>query len=371
MNDIHFVKSIKIKNFRCFDSLTVNSLARVNLLGGDNNIGKSTFLEALEIITQAKTKVDFLSTIRDIIYRRQGKNLQDNEFDMIAYDRNCFELETMNNHVETTNNHVFFAISPNDTTSIFEDEDKDRIDQKYRDISDTFQVELKVNDDSDRIPYSRFVDIINDNNPRYRSPRYSRESKSNKSIDFITSTTIDERKLSSLYGKIVDLGIEKEIDRFLKEFDPRLDSLVIRPTERHSVFKIKLKGKQQPVLLSSMGEGLNRYIAIICAIWKSQNGHLFIDEIENGIHYKKYEKLWEIIFKTSKEANCQVFAATHSRECIEAFSRVAEQCDRENIKYVNFSRVVDDLGEDIDEIVATVLESVGLEVNFEIGADIR
>ncbi|MBP0017104.1 MAG: AAA family ATPase [Cyanobacteria bacterium SBLK] len=344
MNDIHFVKSIKIENFRCFDSLTVNSLARVNLLGGDNNVGKSTFLEALEIITQAKTKVDFLKIIRDITYRRQGKNRQDNEFDITAYDKDCFELKT-------TNHRVFFEIQLNKTISI--PEDKDRIGEQYADIGDTHQIELKVNNDSEQISQSRFIDILN-NSSRSGSLRYSHDSKLNKNINFITSTTIDEIRLSSLYGKIVDLGIEKEIDRFLKEFDPRLDSLVIRPTERHSVFKIKLKGKQQPVLLSSMGEGLNRYVAIICAIWKSQNGHLFIDEIENGIHYKKYEKLWEIIFKTSKEANCQVFAATHSRECIEAFSRIAEQCDRENIKYVNFSRAFDNP----DEIVATVLEMV-------------
>ena len=47
-----------------------------------------------------------------------------------------------------------------------------------------------------------------------------------------------------------------------------------------------------------------------------------IDEIENGIHYTNYEKLWQLIFKASKEANCQVFATTHSKECIEAFNNV-------------------------------------------------
>ncbi|WP_204104709.1 MULTISPECIES: ATP-binding protein [Spirulina sp. CCY15215] len=358
MNDMHFVKSIKIKNFRCFNSLTVESLSRVNLLGGYNNIGKSTFLEALEIITQSKTKVDFINIIKDIIYRRQGKNLQDNEFDMIAYDESWFELET-------TNNCVFLEIKSNNTISILEDED--RIDKQYNNISDTLQVELKVNDDSDKIPHSRFIDIINNDSSRYRSPRYRRDLKSSENIDFINSSTIDEIKLASLYGKVIDLGIEKEIDSFLGEFDSRLDSLVIRPTERHSVFKVKLKGKLQPVLLSSMGEGLNRYFAIICGIWKSQNGYLFIDEIENGIHYTKYEELWEIIFKISKAASCQVFATTHSRECIEAFSRVAEKCDRDNIKYINFSRTVDNP----DEIVATVLESVGLEENFQLGADVR
>jgi len=76
-----------------------------------------------------------------------------------------------------------------------------------------------------------------------------------------------------------------------------------------------------PVLLSSLGEGINRYIAILCAIWASKDGYLFIDEIENGIHFTNYEKLWNIIFETSKMANCQIFVTTHSKECIEAFNR--------------------------------------------------
>ena len=148
---------------------------------------------------------------------------------------------------------------------------------------------------------------------------------------------------------------------FFSEFDSRIDALVIRPTENRSVFKLKLKDRDMPVLLSSMGGGLNRYIAIVCAIWKCKNGQLFIDEVENGIHYTKHGKLWEIIFKTSKQANCQIFAATHSRECIESFSRTAEKYDHENLKYVNFSRTVDNP----DDIVATVLDSVGLENHFK------
>ena len=77
--------------------------------------------------------------------------------------------------------------------------------------------------------------------------------------------------------------------------------------------------------------------------------------------------MWEIIFRTSQEANCQVFATTHSKECIEAFSRVVDHYDHENIKYVNFSRTADNQ----NKIVATVLDSVGLENNFQIGLDVR
>ncbi len=139
---------------------------------------------------------------------------------------------------------------------------------------------------------------------------------------FIISSKIDEHQISILYGALVDLNKEKFLDGSLSSFDPNLVSIKQRATEKGVVLKVQTKNKKFPVLLSSLGDGMNRYIAILCAIWASENGILFIDEIENGIHYTNYYKLWELIFLASKEANCQVFITSHSKECIEAFNKV-------------------------------------------------
>ncbi|MCP4109433.1 MAG: ATP-binding protein [Desulfobacteraceae bacterium] len=84
MTDEHFVKNIEIYNFRCFDYLKVDNLKRVNLLGGDNNIGKSCFLEALEAVTKTQNPISLLMTLRDIINRRQAYNIAFSEFDVIS-----------------------------------------------------------------------------------------------------------------------------------------------------------------------------------------------------------------------------------------------------------------------------------------------
>ena len=39
--------SFSIKNFRCFENMTIEPLARVNLICGENNTGKTALLEAL------------------------------------------------------------------------------------------------------------------------------------------------------------------------------------------------------------------------------------------------------------------------------------------------------------------------------------
>ncbi len=331
MTDKHFIKHIEITNFKCFDSLKVENLKRVNLLGGDNNIGKSAFLEALEIVAKTENPSSLVKAIRNVINRRQSYNFS--EFDIITYEQNYLQFRT---------NTISITLKVTDNAQIY--------------LSDEEVIELDEKN-------TKLIDIIN-----YKRTSFAiRNAKLNKNIDFIPSTSLNERKLFVIYGNIVDMGMMGVIDDFLREFDPRIESLLISPKEHYSVFKVKLRDMKIPVLLSSLGSGLNRYIAIVCAIWKNQNGQLLIDEIENGIHYAKYEKLWEIIFKTSKKANCQIFIATHSKECIEAFSRVAEEYDNENIKYINFSRTVDNP----DKIVATVLDSVGLENNFQLGLDVR
>ena len=144
-------------------------------------------------------------------------------------------------------------------------------------------------------------------------------------VNFISSCITDEATLATYYGKLMDLNKEDYLYQSLENFDENIVSLKAIPAQ-HSrmILKLKLKNRETPVLLSSLGEGINRYIAILCAIWASKDGYLFIDEIENAIHYTNYEKLWRIILEASEKANCQIFITTHSKECIEAFNRVNE-----------------------------------------------
>jgi len=345
-----FIKQIQIKNFRCFDYLNVEHLKRVNLIGGDNNVGKSAFLEALEIFASAIDPVSCAISLRDNINRRQHLYSQNfNEFDIVTYEKN-------NLCIQSDKSNVSLEIKGIDQTMLTNITDDENI------FDDNLFIEIIVNSKSKTLPYNKFIDIINRKDQTFGHA----SNHATKNINFITPANLDERHLSELYGKIVDLGLIAEINSFLNTFDPRIESLLIRPTEQFSTFKLKLKDKNVPVLLSSMGGGLNRYIAIVCSIWKSRDGQLYIDEIENGIHYTKYDKMWEILFDTAIQANCQIFAVTHSKECIESFSRVAELFDHKNMSFINLSRKVDS-----DKIVVTVLDSLRLADHFSLGMDIR
>ena len=77
--------------------------------------------------------------------------------------------------------------------------------------------------------------------------------------------------------------------------------------------------------LRSLGDGMVRVLGIALALVNVINGILLIDEIENGLHYLVQPDLWRLIFQTARQLNVQVFATTHSWDCIQAFQQVAQE----------------------------------------------
>ena len=72
------------------------------------------------------------------------------------------------------------------------------------------------------------------------------------------------------------------------------------------------------VPLQMMGEGMMRLAAIALTIANTENGTVLIDEIENGLHHSVLVKVWKAIINVAKKSNVQIFATTHSWECIQA-----------------------------------------------------
>jgi AAA15 family ATPase/GTPase len=67
---------------------------------------------------------------------------------------------------------------------------------------------------------------------------------------------------------------------------------------------------------------MSRLLSIVLAIANAQNGILLIDEVENGLHHSVLRDVWRTIEKASRRYNVQVFATTHSAECIDAAQSV-------------------------------------------------
>jgi len=317
----HFIENIEYKNFKGFKELKIKNLERINLISGKNNIGKTSFMEGLELYLSSKSIYDVLSNMNKMIRRRQYTSRQssiDFEFDIIYQNNSTLEISSQNNILKIDYFDEF--IKKRDTESrMIEYIDVASVANQNlfgeEDLIVTHEPALKINlfGEERVVPLERISERIG-------LARRSAEAKSN--INYVSSSTIDEKEIAIHYGRLIDLNKEKYLDESLSLFDENIIALKQKVTERDVVLKLQLKNRETPILLSSLGEGINRYIAILCAIWASKDGYLFIDEIENGIHYTNYKKLWKIIFEASKMANCQIFTTSHSKECIEAFNEI-------------------------------------------------
>jgi AAA15 family ATPase/GTPase len=304
----HFIKDVKFENFKCFKELEVKDLKRVNLISGKNNIGKTSFMEGLELYLSSKDSYEVALNIYKMIRRRQQNIRRERyfELDFMHANNTKMEISVDNKNLEIE----YLEELPKIAENLFKEEN---LSMKYQ---PSFRI--KINGDERFFPIERIMD---------RPMMIKRETDKKLNINFVSSTTTDEREIAIFYGKLIDLNKEDYLDKSLKLFDENILALKQKMTERDVVLKLLLNDREMPILLSSLGEGINRYIAILCAIWASKDGYLFIDEIENGIHYTNYPKLWKIIFEASKMANCQIFATSHSKECIEAFNKMNESDD--------------------------------------------
>lgn len=76
--------------------------------------------------------------------------------------------------------------------------------------------------------------------------------------------------------------------------------------------------------LSLASSGMAKLAAILLGISSHPGGVVIIDEIESGFYYRILPKVWESILALAQHYDVQVFASTHSLECLRAAAQVAK-----------------------------------------------
>jgi len=73
-----------------------------------------------------------------------------------------------------------------------------------------------------------------------------------------------------------------------------------------------------------------RMLVMAIAITQCRGGVLLIDEIDSGLHYSVMSDMWRLIFNTAKELDVQVFATTHSYDCVYSLAHICADADEQN-----------------------------------------
>ena len=144
---------------------------------------------------------------------------------------------------------------------------------------------------------------------------------------FVGWSLANHSYLSKLWDQISLSELEKDLLNGLKMIVPNAQQVGFRGDEGTSVGRIpivKIDSFAKPIPLKTLGEGAYRLFHIILSLVNAENGIVLIDEVDTGIHYSALKELWSLIFNLAEKLNVQVFAVTHSWECIEAFTQISE-----------------------------------------------
>jgi AAA15 family ATPase/GTPase len=281
----HFIKNIEIKNFKCFEDFKAEGFGRVNLIGGKNNVGKTAFMEAICVNIYVKSVPTFYTTLLYITFVREKLEFV-NKLINLKDDKRLFENIKSYDSVSNINDIKYEIINEGGI-------------KKYKFIIQNREHIINVND-------------------------FSYERNLITSILFLDNKGFTNKFLQKVYIEVQKKDREEELNKFISSFDSNIEKFKMFDDSP----ECKLKNTQEYLKLSEFGDGLKHYISIICSLYACADGYLFIDEIDNGIHHSKLDKLWNIILTLAKEQNVQVFATTHSDECI----RALVTANAENVK---------------------------------------
>lgn len=131
---------------------------------------------------------------------------------------------------------------------------------------------------------------------------------------------LDDVGLRSLWEKVVLTDAKQDVIEAMRIIAPETEDFALLHPQKHaSSLRLRVKGAECPVPIKTMGDGMNRLFGLGMALACAKGGILLVDEIENGIHWSVLPDVWRFVVKVAKRLNVQVFATSHSNDCLRAF----------------------------------------------------
>lgn len=143
----------------------------------------------------------------------------------------------------------------------------------------------------------------------------------------VPTNGLNREQIIELWDGIALTGLGEEVRNALRLIAPGVEGLkLVSPTSNEeSDLVVNLANIDEPLPLHSLGNGMWRTLGIALALMNAKDGILLIDEFENGLYCSVQPDLWRFIFRLAWSLDVQVFATTHSWDCIEAFQKAAHE----------------------------------------------
>lgn len=331
------LRSIHIENFRALREFRMSGLGRVNLLVGTNNSGKTSVLEAINVLARPGDLRPFLQSLL-----RRGE-IADNNGDFVeirhtihghrVVEGSGFSVRASNDDVETG---VRAWLTPRWSDGPPSAEEIERAlneapdaDEAFEPSSLQFRLEWRRSDES---PIQRDMVVMAGGGVARRQRNAMPDEPINERVQYISTDGLTRDEVVSLFDRTVLTPDEAVVMDALRTIEPTIERLASVSSRTARTFRrggidMLVAGEKLPV--GTMGDGIWRLLGVALALVRARGGILLVDEIDTGLHYTVLTKMWRLVFETATRLDVQVFATTHSRDCYEALAEVTDPERRE------------------------------------------
>jgi hypothetical protein len=339
------IHTLDIAGYRCFPDFHMENLARVNLLVGTNNSGKTSVLEATSLLA-SNADPDVLWTL----LQRRGERIAEEGDRSGTVFSNSLDISHLFSGHLLKPNMTFKLDATNETPAKWVqfrvvDRPRDRIlpsDQEplfnptasgYA-LATPLAVEVTTSVNADPVVYALsrrgglsrevlFDPLIPRSPPASPSP-----------VRYISTESLTSNEIATYWEKIVLTKEEERVVEALQLIEPAIERIAviggITASAARGGIKLKVRGLESPVPAGSMGDGIWRMLAMAIAVIRSENGYLFVDEIDTGLHYSVMRDMWKMVATTAGRLNVQVFATTHSSDCVNSLAAICRRDSNAN-----------------------------------------
>jgi energy-coupling factor transporter ATP-binding protein EcfA2 len=332
--------SLEIQNFRCFEHLLIEKLGRVNLIVGKNGVGKTSLLEGLWLLASGAS----WPVLHSILYER-NELVRYNLPAKKARNEQIEAIKSFFNRPVTKNLPSLFRIGGKDAGKLeslhpigFDENEEPFWDEDATHANATV-IDFELQPDNE-------ICIKGHPKPGYiTQPEWPDLPTENELLDDVIARSMDYNvvfipvkglswKAQARYWDmtVVVKQKNKSILDCLHTLAPDIEEYFFRGDNIQDSVRFPSVNAERfagGVPLAKLGEGTQRVLALALAMSVASNGYLLIDEFETGLHHNVQSDVWQTVFKLAREWNVQVFATTHSWDCVEAFQEATAEDENE------------------------------------------
>ena len=366
------IRELQVESYRSFETFKVLGLSRVNLFTGKNNSGKTSILEAVEIIHSFGDP----STLIDIAVRRgellpsdldsyPGRNEQPVDAAHFFFGHNfrlgdSFSISTQNEFEESIVARVARQSEFEQQPELFHDDDSPLLLAIERLSPRRGKGVLPV-----RLSLKGGMGL-------YDSRRTQRALFKDESVlkyEFIGPDSLVASRMAVLWDRVLRDRKEQAVFRSLQLLDESIEDVIFLNDDRgyrnsRPGIVVGCRGREKRLPLGSFGEGMRRLLALSMSLATASGGILLIDEIDTGLHYSVLADMWKLVIGTAIDNDIQVFATTHSLDCLRGLNEAC-QANPEYAKEISVQTIDRNLPQSID------MDAGGLATSLSIGIEMR